>query len=68
MKQRHDATDGRASAGMRVAGEAGHFRKGAAGGWREHFSPGQRDEFERVLRERLSGSGISGLYTDFRYK
>ena len=48
---------------MRVAGEAEHFRKGEAGGWRAHFTPAQCDAFARVLRDRLAGSGLAGMYS-----
>ena len=37
MKARHEATDGRAGAHLRHVAEAGHFSRGEAGGWRDHF-------------------------------
>lgn len=43
---------------MRAAGEAGHFRKGQAGDWRNHLSAGQAARFGKLMRERLAGSGL----------
>ena len=64
MKARHDASDGLAGAHLRHAGEAGHFRRGEAGGWRLHFSRAQTVAFARAARERLRGSGLGELYRD----
>mmetsp|Transcript_12006 Transcript_12006/g.35350 ORF Transcript_12006/g.35350 Transcript_12006/m.35350 type:complete len:141 (+) Transcript_12006:727-1149(+) len=58
MRQRHEATDGAASRAMRHEGEAGHFRRGSPGGWREKFTPEQSRRFDAALRERLGGSGL----------
>ena len=43
---------------MRHEGEAGHFRRGSPGGWREKFTPEQSRRFDAALRERLGGSGL----------
>lgn len=60
MKQRHEADS--ANAEMRNEGEAGHFRKGRAGDWRNHLTPNQRVRFETLMAERLAGSGLESAF------
>ena len=58
MKRRHEAGDGAAAASLRHAGEAAHFRSGAAGDWRRHCTEAQRARFGDEIRRRLGGSGL----------
>jgi hypothetical protein len=41
----------------------GFFRKGAVGSWREQFTSAQDSEFDRLIRERLGGSGLEFTYS-----
>eukprot|EP00967_Tisochrysis_lutea_P125039 scaffold209732_cov39-Tisochrysis_lutea.AAC.4 len=66
MKRRHELGDGREAAALRHAGEAGHFRKGVAGGWVEHFSHEQSHRFDRILKERLRASGLEKVFRPSR--
>jgi tetratricopeptide (TPR) repeat protein len=61
MKSRHEASHGD---DMRIAGEAGHFRKGKAGDWRSHLSVAQRERFRAAMAQRLAGSGLEGAFLD----
>ena len=54
MKRRHEANHG---AALRKPGATAHFRRGVAGDWRNQFSAEQRERFQRLMRERLAGSG-----------
>ena len=57
MKKRHETEE---NTSMRNEGEAGHFRKGKAGDWRDHFSEAHTRRFRGTMRARLSGSGLEG--------
>ena len=59
MKKRHETEE---NTSMRNEGEAGHFRKGKAGDWRDHFSEAQVRRFSQVLRERTAGSGLEEAF------
>ena len=60
MKRRHEQPggDGATAASLRHAGEAGHFRSGTAGGWRERCTQEERARFGAEIRRRLAGSGL----------
>ena len=60
MKARHEQPggDGATAAPLRHRGEAGHFRAGAAGGWRERCTRAERARFGAEIRRRLAGSGL----------
>ena len=60
MKRRHEGDN--ASRQLRRSGEAGHFRKGRAGDWRGHFSDEQRTRFERLMADRLAGTGLEHVF------
>jgi len=62
MKAQHEATDGKAAAALRHAGEAGHFRRGVAGGWREQFTQAQSERFQKEMGVRLRGTGLEEVY------
>ena len=59
MKKRHETEE---NTSMRNEGEAGHFRKGKAGDWRDHFSEAHTRRFRETMRARLSGSGLEGAF------
>jgi hypothetical protein len=40
----------------------GFFRKGKIGSWKERFTTGQARRFDRLIEERLRGSGLTFVY------
>lgn len=38
--------------------ETNHLRKGGAGGWRDVFTVRESQEFDKIYRKQMEGSGL----------
>lgn len=41
-----------------IMAETNHLRKGGAGGWRDVFTVRESQEFDKIYRKQMEGSGL----------